>query len=71
VPLLKKEQRETVRKRIDELPINYRDVIVAYYITEKNFKEIAEEQHVAVKTVEVKLHRARKWMKKHWKEDDF
>ena len=71
VPLLKKEQQETVRKRIGELPVNYRDVIVAYYITEKNFKEIAEEQQVAVKTVEVKLHRARKWMKKHWKEDDF
>ncbi|WP_078550836.1 RNA polymerase sigma factor [Litchfieldia alkalitelluris] len=71
VSLLRKEQREVVRTRIKELPDNYRDVIEDYYITEKNYKQIAEEQNVAVKTVEVKLHRARKWIKKHWKEDDF
>lgn len=71
VPLLRKEQQEVVRSRINELPDNYRGVIKDYYITEKNYKQIAQEQQVAVKTVEVKLHRARKWMKKHWKEDDF
>ncbi|MBD8069635.1 sigma-70 family RNA polymerase sigma factor [Bacillus sp. PS06] len=71
VPLLRKEQSEVVRNRINELPDNYREVIQAYYLTEKNYKQIAQEQQVAVKTVEVKLHRARKWMKKHWKEDDF
>ncbi len=71
IPLLRREKQEVVRSRLNELPPNYRDVIVSHYISEKTYKEIAEEQQVAVKTVEVKLHRARKWMKKHWKEDDF
>ncbi|MCH1624658.1 sigma-70 family RNA polymerase sigma factor [Fredinandcohnia quinoae] len=71
VPLLRKEQRELVRNRLDEMPPNYREVIYAYYITEKSYKQIADEQRVEVKTVETKLYRARSWMKKHWKEDDF
>jgi RNA polymerase sigma factor (sigma-70 family) len=53
------------------MPPNYRDVIYAYYITEKSYKQIADEQQVEVKTIEMKLYRARNWMKKHWKEDDF
>ena len=70
-PLLRKEQRDVVRDRINELPENYRDVIYAYYITEKNYRQIADEQQVEIKTIETKLYRARNWMKKHWKEDDF
>ncbi|WP_318285104.1 hypothetical protein [Peribacillus simplex] len=38
---------------------------------EKTFKQIAEEQQIQVKSVEVKLYRARNWMRKHWKEEDF
>lgn len=71
VPLLQKEQREIVRERLEEMPSNYRDVIYAYYITDKSYKQIADEQKVEVKTVETKLYRARSWMKKHWKEEDF
>lgn len=70
-PLLKKEQSEMVRMRLHELPANYREVIVAYYIQEKSYKQIAEEQQVEVKTIETKLYRARSWIRKHWKEDDF
>lgn len=71
MPLLLREQRELVRNRLDELPLNYRDVIFSYYITEKSYKQIADEQGVEVKTVETKLYRARGWMKRHWKEADF
>ncbi|MFT4414615.1 sigma-70 family RNA polymerase sigma factor [Fredinandcohnia humi] len=71
VPLLQKEQRELVKSRLEEMPSNYRDVIQAYYISEKSYKQIAEELEVEVKTVETKLYRARSWMKKHWREDDF
>ncbi len=70
-PLLRKEQREMVQKLLNEMPPNYRDVIYAYYIAEKSYKQIADEQQVEVKTIETKLYRARSWMKKHWKEDDF
>jgi RNA polymerase sigma factor (sigma-70 family) len=69
--LLKRERNEAVHKRMKEIPINYRQVIYAYYIEEKSQKEIAFEQNIEVKTVEMKLYRARNWMKKHWKEEDF
>ncbi len=70
-PLLRKEQRELVKNRLHDMPANYRKVIEAYYIAEKSYKQIAQEQQVEIKTVETKLYRARNWMKKHWKEDDF
>ncbi|MDR4888161.1 sigma-70 family RNA polymerase sigma factor [Fredinandcohnia sp. QZ13] len=71
IPLLRKEQRELVKNRLHDMPANYREVIEAYYIAEKSYKQIAIEQQLEVKTVEMKLYRARNWMKKHWKEDDF
>ena len=70
-PLIKKQEKELLQKRINDMPANYRDVILAYYITEKSYQEIAAEQQVEVKTVETKLYRARKWMRAHWKEEDF
>jgi RNA polymerase sigma factor (sigma-70 family) len=69
--LIEKERRRLVRKRLDEVPENYRDVIYGFYIAEKSYLQMAEEQQVQVKTIETKLYRARHWMKKNWKEDDF
>jgi RNA polymerase sigma factor (sigma-70 family) len=69
--VLLKEKRMLVRKRLDEVPDNYREVIYGYYIAEKSYQQLAKEQNVQVKTIETKLYRARLWMKKHWKEDDF
>lgn len=71
VIVLKKEQKIFFEKRLGEIPDNYRDVIEGFYIKEKSYYELAEEQQVQVKTIETKLYRARQWMKKHWKEDDF
>jgi RNA polymerase sigma factor (sigma-70 family) len=69
--LLKNEQHAAIHKKISEIPINYREVIYAFYIEEKTHKEIAAQQEVEVKTIETKLYRARKWLKQHWKEEDF
>ena len=69
--LIREEKRNMVRKKLEELPENYRDVIYGFYIEEKTYQQMAEEQNVQVKTIETKLYRARLWMKKHWKEDDF
>ena len=66
-----KQLRLLVRRRLGEMPENYRKVIYDYYIEEKSYKTMAEEQQVEVKTIETKLYRARLWMKKHWKEEDF
>lgn len=69
--VLKREKKQLIRKRLDELPMNYREVVEGFYINERTYEELASELDVKVKTVEVRLYRARQWMKKHWKEDDF
>ncbi|RDW18983.1 RNA polymerase sigma factor [Oceanobacillus chungangensis] len=69
--VIAKERRQYIRSRIKELPESYREVIIGFYIMEKSYQQLAEEQQVQVKTIETKLFRARKWMKKHWKENDF
>ncbi|MCM3570459.1 sigma-70 family RNA polymerase sigma factor [Neobacillus mesonae] len=69
--IIENDRRRLVRKRLGELPDNYREVIFGFYIEEKSYQQLAEEQNVHVKTIETKLYRARNWMKKNWKEDDF
>ncbi|MFD1708206.1 RNA polymerase sigma factor [Siminovitchia sediminis] len=69
--VMKREQQYLIRKRLDELPDNYRTVVEGFYIKEQTYEELANELGVKAKTIEVRLYRARQWMKKHWKEDDF
>ena len=69
--IIEQDQRRLVRKKLNEVPENYREVIYGFYIAEKSYQQMAEEQNVQVKTIETKLYRARSWMKKNWKEDDF
>jgi len=69
--VLKREKKQLIRQRLDELPENYREVVEGFYINERTYEELAAELDVKVKTIEVRLYRARQWMKKHWKEDDF
>jgi RNA polymerase sigma factor (sigma-70 family) len=66
-----REKKQKVHDKLHELPDNYRDVIYGYYIAEKSYQQMAIEQNVQVKTIEMKLYRAKIWMKKHWKEGDF
>jgi RNA polymerase sigma factor (sigma-70 family) len=60
-----------VREKLECIPENYREVIYGFYIAEKSYQQLAQEQNVQVKTIETKLYRARQWMKTHWKEGDF
>lgn len=69
--VLTRARKKRLQDKLEELPENYRNVIFDFYIEEKSQKQIANEQQIQIKTVETRLYRARKWMKKHWKEDDF
>ncbi|WP_306473170.1 RNA polymerase sigma factor [Bacillus toyonensis] len=69
--LLTKEQKLLIAQKLRELPENYRDVVLSHYLEEKSYQEIALQENIEVKTVEMKLYRARKWIKKHWKEEEF
>lgn len=69
--LLEREQKRRVRERIGDLPDHYREVVNAYYIEEKSYEQIAGETGLAVKSVESRLYRARSWMRRHWRKEDF
>jgi len=68
--VVRKERGELIAKYVNDLPANYREVVVAFYLEEKSYQQIADEQGIEIKTVASKLFRARTWMKKHWKEED-
>jgi len=69
--LIAQETEQAVRSRLEEVPDGYKEIIKAYYFDHKSYNDIAEEQGIAVKTVESKLYRAKQWMRKRWKEEDF
>jgi len=67
---LRKERQDRLRQKVNELPPNYRNVVVAYYIEEKSYQEIAHKEGIEIKSVESRLYRAKKWLREHWKEGD-
>jgi RNA polymerase sigma factor (sigma-70 family) len=69
--MLQETRIKSIRKAIQNMPDTYRDVVFLYYIDEKSYSDIAKELNLAEKTIEMRLYRARKWMKENWKEDEF
>ena len=57
--LEKKETRATVRACIQQLPDNYRDVLVLRDIEELSTQEVAQMLSMTQTAVKVRLHRAR------------
>lgn len=68
---LEQENVRHIRERLDELPDNYREVVTAYYMEDKSYEQIASETGLERKSVESRLYRARSWMKRHWRKEDF
>lgn len=67
-------RKERIRKITDELthlPIQYQDIIRSFYMEQKSYVEIAEQSGLEVKSVESKLYRARLWLKRHWRKEEF
>jgi RNA polymerase sigma-70 factor, ECF subfamily len=62
------ERRGEVRKAIDALPPDYRDVIVLRFMEELSYDEIARHLGVPTSTVETRLHRAKKQLRQLLKE---
>ncbi|GAB2698093.1 RNA polymerase sigma factor [Paenibacillus thermoaerophilus] len=69
--VVREERRKLVRERVAELPGHYREVVAAYYMEEKSYEEIAKDTGLERKSVESRLYRARNWMKRHWRKEDF
>jgi RNA polymerase sigma-70 factor (ECF subfamily) len=68
--LIQTEEKNTVNRLIKQLPSDDQQVIIDYYFNDLSYKEIAHKKQIQVKTVESKLYRARKKLKKLWEEGD-
>ncbi|WP_051250549.1 RNA polymerase sigma factor [Paenibacillus harenae] len=68
---IEQEDKRLLRGRIETLPDNYREVVTAFYMEDKSYEQIAAETGLAPKSVESRLYRARSWMKRHWRKEDF
>ena len=62
--LEQKELREVIKSSIEKLPENYKIVIVLRYDMGLTNQEIADILHITKDNVEVKIHRARKALRK-------
>ncbi|WP_374705386.1 RNA polymerase sigma factor [Paenibacillus radicis (ex Gao et al. 2016)] len=66
-----REGRRQVREQVQQLPDNYREVVTAYYMENKSYEEIATDTGLERKSVESRLYRARNWIKRNWRKEDF
>lgn len=65
------ERRRFLRERVSGMPNHYREVVEAFYMEDKSYEQIAVETGLERKSVESRLYRARSWMKRHWRKEDF
>jgi RNA polymerase sigma factor (sigma-70 family) len=61
--LIRREQAESVRRAVEQLPTDFREVIVLRKLEERSYKDLAAVVTVPVGPVRSRLSRARK----HWK----
>jgi RNA polymerase sigma-70 factor (ECF subfamily) len=61
--LFRKEMNECLRSVIDNLPENYRSVLVLIELQEFSNKDVAEILGISLGTVKIRIHRARKKLK--------
>ncbi|CAM3506385.1 sigma-70 family RNA polymerase sigma factor [Paenibacillus lupini] len=69
--VMEREEQRHVREQVEQLPDNYREVVTAYYMENKSYEEIAAQTGLEKKSVESRLYRARNWIKRHWRKEDF
>jgi len=60
IEMISKERKKILKKAIDELPENYRNIINMRHTEEMDYKEIAEKLEIPLGTVKAHLFRARK-----------
>ncbi|TAN44216.1 MAG: sigma-70 family RNA polymerase sigma factor [Nitrospirae bacterium] len=64
--LIRKEMNQCIRRFIEDLPADYRTVIVLKELEELKNSEIAEILGVTLETVKIRLHRAKAKLKKEF-----
>lgn len=69
--VVRRERKKHLWQEVNHLPPAHRDVVIAFYLENKNYEQIAAENGVTLKTVESRLYRARQWIRTHWKEEEW
>ena len=69
--LMQKERIMHVKQSIQQMPKKLQAAVHYYYLEGLTYSEVAKKLEIEEKTVEMRLYRARKWMKANWKEGDF
>ena len=69
--VIERSRKNQLQEQLQQLPDNYRDVVRAFYVEDKSYEEIATETGLEKKGVETRLYRARNWMRRHWRREDF
>ncbi len=66
--LLSREKSLQIQEAIDSLPEKYRTAIVLRHSEDQSYEEIADQLHIPIGTVKVRIFRAREMLKKRLKE---
>lgn len=69
--VVRRDRKDRLWTEVDQLPPAHREVVVAFYLENKNYEQIAAESGITLKTVESRLYRARQWIRTHWKEEEW
>lgn len=69
--IMLQERKALIHEELGRLPEHYKDVIHAFYIDDKSYEEIAKQLGLEKKSVESRLYRARLWLKRYWRREDF
>ena len=63
--LIERSDRQLVQSAIDELPVNFREVLLLCEVEEMSYQEIAETLSIPIGTVMSRLSRARRTLRDH------
>ncbi len=66
--LLKQEKESHLKDLCQSLPPRYSRVMIKYHFENKPYQQIAREEGISLKTVESRLYRARRILRKRWEE---
>ncbi|MDQ0192938.1 RNA polymerase sigma factor [Paenibacillus wynnii] len=69
--VIRRDRRDRLWQEVESLPCVHREVVIAFYLEQKNYEQIAAEHGITLKTVESRLYRARNWIRTHWKEEEW
>ncbi|KKU03857.1 MAG: RNA polymerase sigma-70 factor [Parcubacteria group bacterium GW2011_GWA2_45_30] len=64
------DAKSMVAKILDKMPLHLRSVLARYYIEDKSYKTIAQEENISIPTLKMRLFRAKKVFKQMSEGDD-